>query len=77
MRCPFFLLWCASVLLVASCLAQENVPPAPQSEKKQGQSDVKKVENVLVVLKNLPAERIIGPYIPSTGPFIPLTNQQR
>lgn len=38
---------------------------------------MKKVEGVLVVLKNLPAEQIIGPYIPSTGPFIPLTNQQR
>ena len=77
MRGPFFLLWCASVSLVASCLAQETIPPAPQPEKPQGQSEVRKVESVLVVLKNLPAEAIIGPYIPSTGPFLPLTNQQR
>ena len=76
MRNPLFLLWCASVLLT-SCLAQETIPPAPQPEKKQDQSEIRKVENVLVVLKDLPAEKIIGPYIPSTGPFIPLTNKQR
>lgn len=29
------------------------------------------------MLKDLPAERIIGPYIPSTGPLVPLTNKQR
>jgi hypothetical protein len=77
MRGPFFLLWCASLFLVTSCPAQESLPSAPQPEKKQGQSEVQKVESVLVVLKNLPAERVIGPYIPSTGPFVPLTNKQR
>lgn len=63
--------------MVASCVAQETIPPAPQPQKKPEQSEVQKVEGVLVVLKNLPAERVIGPYIPSTGPFVPLTNQQR
>lgn len=77
MRGPLFLLLCASVFLAASSRAQETLPSAPQPEKKPGQSEVQKVESVLVVLKNLPAERVIGPYIPSSGPFIPLTAKQR
>lgn len=28
-------------------------------------------------LKNLPAERLIGPYIPTSGPFVPLNLRQR
>ncbi|HTZ97509.1 MAG TPA: hypothetical protein VMB18_14000 [Terriglobales bacterium] len=76
MRTAFGLL-CVSVLLVVSSLAQDAIPDAPQPEKKQERSDVQKVESVLVVLKNLPAEKVIGPYIPSSGPFVPLTGKER
>jgi len=77
MQGRFLLPWATFFLVVVSCVAQDSTPPAPPPEKKPEQSEVKKVENVLVELKDLPAEHIIGPYIPSTGPFIPLTNQQR
>ena len=81
MRNPFFLLCCASVFLAGFCCAQDTVPPAPQPQEKSQTNKlngkVQKVERALVQLRDLPAERLIGPYIPSSGPFVPLTVEQR
>lgn len=81
MRKPFFLFWCASLFFVVSCQAQEPLPPAPQPQEKAEpnglEGKVQKVGHALVQLRDLPAERLIGPYIPSSGPFVPLTLQQR
>jgi hypothetical protein len=65
--------WCMSVLLVASCLAQDPQSSQEQTKKPQQRG----LEHALSQFKNLPAERIIGPYIPTTGPFDPLTGKQR
>jgi hypothetical protein len=65
---------CVVLLLASACAAQETNPAAEQPE---GKPEIKKIEGALVQLKNLPAERLIGPYIPTSGPFVPLTLKQR
>lgn len=67
-------LGCLSALLVAGCLAQETGQSPPPAEKVP---ETQKLQNALVQLKNLPAEWLIGPYIPVSGPLIPLTKEQR
>ena len=61
-----------SVLLL-SCLsvAQEEkaLPPSPSQSQTQAQQD----ESTLHKLGTLPIEWLIGPYIPASGPFTPLT----
>src|SRR5580704_14659013 len=65
---------CVVLLLASACAAQETNPAAEQPE---GKPEIKKIEGALVQLKNLPAESLIGPYIPTSGPFVPLTLKQR
>ncbi len=59
----------ATVLTVtaAACLAQESTTAGNRQES---QSTVQKI-------RDLPAEWLIGPYVPSNGPLQPLTNQER
>jgi hypothetical protein len=75
---------CFLILLVtAFCASQETTPPdAPQQTSSQNapqenKPEVQKIVGALAQVKNLPAEWIIGPYIPSSGPLIPLTTSQR
>jgi len=59
----------AVVLVVAPfCLGQENGPKAV---------DRKSTESRAQKIRDLPAEWLIGPYIPSNRPLQPLSNQQR
>jgi hypothetical protein len=53
------------------CLAQDNatLPPSP-SQSRQDESTLHK-------LRSLPIQWLIGPYIPPSGPFTPLTGQER
>lgn len=62
------------LLLLASCAAQNPAAPVPQTEneKKQG-----RIETTLEQVRDLPAEWLIGPYIPSSRPLRPLANSQR
>jgi hypothetical protein len=54
--------------LVPFCLGQKTDPKA---------TDHKSTESTVQKLRDLPAEWLIGPYIPSSGPLHPLSNQQR
>jgi hypothetical protein len=68
----------ALFLVAASAFGQDN-PPAPDKPP-TSPSDAPKSnapESTLDKIRNLPAERLIGPYIPIKGPLFPLTNQQR
>jgi hypothetical protein len=58
----------ATVLVAAAtCRAQENTTDDKHKE----------TESTIAKIRNLPAEWIIGPYIPSDGPLHSLSNQQR
>ena len=59
----------ATVLTVtaAACLAQESATAGNRNEP----------ESTAQKIRDLPAEWLIGPYIPSSGPLQPLTNQER
>jgi len=59
--------------VAAPCFGQENSPPEPQAKKNQPST----LKAALQDVRNLPAEWLIGPYIPSSAPLIPLTNEQR
>lgn len=70
-------------LLAAFCPSQETTPPdAPQPQTapqnaQESKPQTNKIVGALSQVKNLPAEWLIGPYIPSSGPLIPLTTSQR
>ena len=68
-----FAIQCLSALLLATgvCLAQDNgtLPPSPS----QSQQD----ESTLYKVSTLPIQWLIGPYIPPSGPFKPLTGRER
>src|SRR5581483_2982408 len=65
------------LLLLLSCLspAQQGkpLPPSPS----QSQQDTQAEESTLHRVGTLPIQWLIGPYIPQSGPFIPLTGKQR
>lgn len=62
-----------TLLLVAACLGQTGKVSTSQTEA------VEKLpaETTLEKIRDLPAEWLIGPYIPSTKPLTPLTSGQR
>lgn len=61
------------VLLLSVCWGQEApLPNAPEPQKDHG-----RIGSTLVQLRDLPAEWLIGPYIPSTRPLVPLTLAER
>lgn len=51
----------------AAALAQEHTAAGNQEEK----------ESTVEKIRDLPAQWLIGPYVPSNGPLHPLSNQQR
>ena len=59
--------------LISPCWGQETSQPVQQPE----QTLQKKVEATLQNLRDIPAEWLIGPYIPSSKPLVPLTGEQR
>lgn len=65
------------LLLLLSCVspAQQDkpLPPSPS----QSQQDTQVEESTLHRVGTLPIEWLIGPYIPQSGPFTPLTGKQR
>jgi hypothetical protein len=61
------------MLLAGSCVAQ--IPDAPQRQSGSAQKGT--LQTTLEQIRNLPAEWLIGPYIPSTRPLRPLANSQR
>jgi len=60
-------------VLAASCFGQESQPPQPEPNT----TEPGKLRVTLQAVRNLPAEWLIGPYIPSSAPLTPLTNAQR
>src|SRR5437660_11322059 len=63
----------AAWLLMAFCLAQE-VNPAPGH---QTSPETNKQESRRQEIRDLPAEWLIGAYVPNAGPLQPLTNRAR
>ena len=61
------------LLIPWSCSSQESSQSEPQASK----SEPGKLKVALQEVRELPAEWLIGPYIPSSAPLIPLTNEQR
>lgn len=61
------------VLVAGSCFGQESSPSEPQANK----TEPSKLRAAFQDVRNLPAEWLIGPYIPSSAPLTPLTNEQR
>jgi len=57
----------------ASCFGQESPPSPPKANK----TEPGKLMVTLQAVRDLPAEWLIGPYIPSTAPLTALTNAQR
>jgi len=75
-RWPFWsrlLLLCLVILRSAAAFSQGNTPSPPGS---QTDKDVRP-ESRFEKIRDVPAEWLIGPYIPSTKPLQPLTNRQR
>ncbi|HZQ69022.1 MAG TPA: hypothetical protein VFA68_10940 [Terriglobales bacterium] len=61
----------ALLLLSAFSIAQDTKPlPASPSQSREDQSKLEQ-------LRNLPIQWLIGPYIPPSGPFTPLTGRER
>ncbi|HYL12581.1 MAG TPA: hypothetical protein VEV41_06080 [Terriglobales bacterium] len=60
-------------LLMAFCLGQE----ASSSSGRQKTQQDSRQESRLEKIRDLPAEWLIGPYVPSTHPLQPLSNQER
>ena len=58
---------------MAICLAQET-SPSPDTRKSEEEN---KRESTLQKIRELPAEWLIGPYVPSTRPLQPLSNRER
>src|SRR5438105_2383731 len=54
----------------AACFAQESTTATPADNRRETKFTVQKI-------RDLPAEWLIGPYVPSNGPLQPLSNQQR
>jgi len=54
-----------------SCFGQESAQPAPASSTPQ------EIKATLQKVSDLPIQWLIGPYIPSSGPLQPLTNEER
>jgi len=63
----------ALLLVPWSCSGQESNQSEPQVSK----SEPGKLKVALQAVRELPAEWLLGPYIPSGAPLIPLTNEQR
>ena len=60
-------------LLTGICLAQET-NPSPDSRKTEEDN---RPESRLEKIRDLPAEWLIGPYVPSVRPLQPLSNRER
>jgi hypothetical protein len=61
------------LLVAGRCFGQESVPSEPQPNT----NEPGRLHVALQAVRQLPAEWLIGPYIPSSAPLIPLTNAQR
>lgn len=60
--------------MLSCCYAQETLPSAPEPQKSSWHDRMKvKLQDV----RDLPAEWIIGPYVPASGPLHPLSTDQR
>jgi hypothetical protein len=63
----------AAWLLMGFCLAQEvNSSPGHQTNPETNQQESRRQE-----IRDLPAEWLIGPYVPNARPLQPLTNRER
>jgi hypothetical protein len=58
---------------MAICRGQET-SPSPDSHKSEEEN---KQESTMQKIRELPAEWLIGPYVPSTRPLQPLSNRER
>lgn len=60
------------VLLLSGLVRAQDtpLPPSPSQSKQEEESTFER-------LRNLPIQWLIGPYIPPSGPFAPLTTKQR
>jgi len=66
---------CLLLLLMRSdCFGQEDSQTA---SKQNNTAAVAQPESTLERVRDVPIVWLIGPYIPSSGPFLPLNNQQR
>jgi hypothetical protein len=59
-------------LILSSCFGQETSESQPNHK-----NEPSRLRSTLQTVRNLPAEWLIGPYIPSGRPLTPLTTQQR
>ena len=68
--CPYL----AGILVLATsaCCFGQDATPAPSH-----QTSEEKLRTTLVEIRRLPAEWLIGPYVPSSKPLTPLNNEQR
>jgi hypothetical protein len=80
--------WVLIVLAATACAAQKDsrIPDAPstvaqansaEQESRKDSPGAAQSESTLGKIRDLPFVWLIGPYIPPSGPFQPLTNQQR
>jgi hypothetical protein len=60
-------------LTVGYCVGQDSSPLESQAKK----NEPGRIRFTLQAVRQLPAEWLIGPYIPSSAPLVPLTNAQR
>jgi hypothetical protein len=65
------LLWAAFLAASAFCFGQDVSPP-PKHETRE-----ERLRTTLGQLRDIPAEWLIGPYVPSSRPLEPLNNEQR
>lgn len=63
----------ALFLTVGYGVGQDSSPPDSQAKKKEPG----RIRFALQAVRQLPAEWLIGPYIPSSAPLVPLSNAQR
>jgi hypothetical protein len=69
----WFFLLLVILFMVAASLGQTGSPTASQAPNVEKTSP----ETTFQKIRDVPAEWLIGPYIPSTEPLQPLTNRQR
>jgi hypothetical protein len=66
-----YIVWVAALTASVCCFGQQT-SPAPRHESRE-----ERLRTTFVQLRQLPAEWLIGPYIPSSRPLAPLNNEQR
>jgi len=66
-----YIFWVVVLATSISCFGQD-ASSAPSQESRE-----EKLKNTLGELRDLPAEWLIGPYVPSGRPLTPLNNEQR